>query len=300
MSALYNKGEGKGVDALLEVVHRLLENRGRWRAEAIERGLLHTPKPADIPAFLAVDGAVAEEPTLGLRLYSACAYGVTPEGEKVAVFDRESVAPSKRIRARMIALELALLARLLEEYPEAFALADGSRISHLSALSGAGMRAENWPQNLPPASWGKDVAQSLRLAVTSPRAVFVPKEESGPVQTRGVMGLLLEPGELYGPRPVKASLHLGGERYAKGVLRWYYALPSRNVVKLETLEDHPPLEVLAAVGARSGYRGTPSPLALADKLAKKGANLGLKVVRKHLLWKLPPEALMPLMGPYRS
>jgi hypothetical protein len=288
------------MDALLEVVHRLLENRDRWRAGAAQRGLLRTPKPADVPAFLAVDGAVAEEPTLGLRLYSACAYGITPEGEKVAVFDRESVAPSKKIRARMIALELALLSQLLEEYPEAFALADGSRISHLSALSGAGIKVENWPGNLPPASWGKNVAQSLQLAITSPRAVFVPKEESGPLQTRGVMGLLLEPGELYGPRPVKADLHLGGKRYANGVLRWYYALPSRNVVKLETLEDHPPIEVLAAIGTGSGSKGTPSPLALVDKLAKKGANLGLKLVKKHLLWKLPPEALMPLMGPYRS
>ncbi len=300
MFVQYNKVEEKGVNALLEVVHRLLENRGRWRAEATQRGLLRTPKPADIPAFLAVDGAVAEEPTLGLRLYSACAYGVTPEGEKVVAFDRESVAPSKEIKARMFALELALLSQLLEEYPETFALADGSRISHLSALSGAGMRVENWPKNLPPASWGKDVAQGLRFAITNPRAVFVPKEESGPVQTRGVIALLLEPGELYGPRPIKADLHLGGERYANRVLRWYYALPSRNVVKLETLEDHPPIEVLAAIGARSGYKGTPSPLALVDKLAKKGASLGLKVVRKHLLWKLPPEALMPLMGPYRS
>jgi len=288
------------VNALLKVVQRILENRDRWRAEAMRRGLLRIPKPADAPTFLAVDGAVAEEPTLGLRLYSACAYGITPEGEEVAVFDRESVAASKEIRPRMIALELALLSKLLEEYPEAFVLADGSRISHLSALSGAGMRVENWPKDLPPASWGKDVAQSLRLAITSPRAVFVPKEESGPLQTRGVMGLLLEPGELYGPRPVKADLHLGSERYANGVLRWYYALPSRNVVKLETLEDHPPIEVLAAIGARSGYRGTPSPLALVDRLAKKGADLGLKIVRKCLLWKLPPEALMPLMGPYRS
>jgi hypothetical protein len=300
LSVWYNKVERSGVDALLEVVHRLLENRDRWRAEAADRGLLSAPKPADTPAFSAVDGAVAEEPTLGLRLYSACAYGITPEGEKVAVFDRKSVAPPKKIRARMIALELALLSQLLEEYPEAFVLADGSRISHLSALSGAGMRAENWPEDLPPASWGKDVAQSLRTAITSPRAVFVPKEESGPVQTRGVIALLLEPGELYGPRPVKADLHLGSERYADGVLRWYYALPSRNVVKLETLVDHPPVEVLAAIGARSGYRGTPSPLALVDKLAKRGASLGLKLVRKHLLWKLPSEALMPLMGPYRS
>jgi hypothetical protein len=177
-------------------------------------------------------------------------------------------------------------------------LADGSRISHLSELSGAGIRVENWPKDLPPASWGKDVAQSLRLALTSPRAVFVPKKESGSVQTRGMMALLLEPGELYGPKPVRAKLYLGNERHE--VLRWYYMLPSGNVVKLETLQDHPPLEVLASMAARSGYRGTPSPLALVDKLAKKGAHIGLKIARKRLMWRLPPEALMPLLGPYRS
>jgi hypothetical protein len=177
-------------------------------------------------------------------------------------------------------------------------LADGSRISHLSELSGAGIRVDSWPEDLPPASWGKDVAQSLRLALTSPRAVFVPKKESGSVQTRGIMALLLEPGELYGPKPVRAKLYLGNERYE--VLRWYYMLPSRNVVKLETLQDHPPLEVLASMAARSGYEGTPSVLALADRLAKDGAIAGLKIARERLLRRLPPQALMPLLGPYRS
>jgi hypothetical protein len=287
-----------GMDALLEVIHRILENRDGWRVEALQRGLLRKPTPARALPLIAVDGAIAEEPTLGVRLYSACAYGLTPGGHAVPVFDSKNLGPAKKTKARMIALELALLSQLLEEYPEDFALADGSRISHLSELSGAGIRVENWPEDLPPASWGKDVAQSLRLALTSPRAVFVPKKESGSVQTRGMMALLLEPGELYGPKPVRAKLHLGNERYE--VLRWYYMLPSRNVVKLETLQDHPPLEVLASMAARSGYRGTPSPLALVDKLAKKGAHIGLKIARQRLMWRLPPEALMPLLGPYRS
>jgi hypothetical protein len=290
----------EGVSALLETVRRLLEGREKWRSAAREGGLLLKPKPAPVPALMAVDGAVAEQPTLGVRLYSACACGLTPRGERVSLFDPENVGPAKEVKARMIALELALLSALLEEYPEAFALADGSRISHLSALSAAGMRAKGWPKDLPPASWGKDVAQSLRLAVTSPRVVFVPKEESGPVQTRGVMALLLEPGELYGPRPIKADLHLGSERYAPEVLRWYYMLPSRNVVKLETLRDHPPAEVLAAIGARSGYEGVPSLLALADRLAKEGVRAGLKLARERLLRSLPPETLMPLLGPHRS
>jgi hypothetical protein len=290
----------EGVDALLETVHRLLEGRERWRAEAKRRGLLSAPKPVPVPALMAVDGAVAEQPTLGVRLYSACACGLTPSGKEVILYDGENVGSAKEVKARMIALELALLSALLEAYPEALALADGSRISHLSALSAAGMRAENWPKDLPPASWGRDVAQSLRLAITSPRAVFVPKEESGPVQTRGVMALLLEPGELYGPRPVEADLHLGSERYAPEVLRWYYMLPSRNVVKLETLRDHPPAEALAAIGAMSGYEGVPSLLVLADRLAKDRARAGLRLARECLLQSLPPETLMPLLGPYRS
>jgi hypothetical protein len=112
------------------------------------------------------------------------------------------------------------------------------------------------------------------------------------------MALLLEPGELYGPKPVRAKLYLGNERYE--VLRWYYRIPPGNVVKLETLQDHPPLEVLASMAARSGYEGTPSVLALADRLAKDGAIAGLKIARERLLRRLPPEALMPLLGPYRS
>jgi hypothetical protein len=243
---------------------------------------------------------VAEQPALGVRLYSACACGLTPFGEEVVLYDGENVGSAKEVKARMIALELALLSALLEAYPEALVLADGSRISQLSALSAAGMRAENWPKDLPPASWGRDVAQSLRLAITSSRAVFVPKEESGPVQTRGVMALLLEPGELYGPRPVKADLHLGSERYVPEVLRWYYMLPSRNVVKLETLRDHPPAEALAAIGAMSGYEGVPSLLVLADRLAKDRARAGLRLARERLLQSLPPETLMPLLGPCRS
>jgi hypothetical protein len=290
----------EGVNALLETVHQLLEGREKWRSAAREGALLLKPKPAPVPALMAVDGAVAEQPTLGVRLYSACACGLTPSGKEVVLFDGENVGSAKEVKARMIALELALLSALLEEYPEALALADGSRISHLSALSGAGMRAGDWPKDLPPASWGKDVARTLRLALTSPRAVFVPKEEPGPVQTRGVMALLLEPGELYGPRPVKADLHLGSERYAPEVLRWYYMLPSRNVVKLETLRGHPPVEVLAAIGARSGYEGIPSLLVLADRLAKDKARAGLRLAREHLLRSLPPETLMPLLGPYRS
>jgi hypothetical protein len=290
----------EGVNALLETVRQLLEGRERWRSAAREGGLLLKPKPAPVPALMAVDGAVAEQPTLGVRLYSACACGLTPSGKEVTLYDGENVGSAKEVKARMIALELALLSAFLEAYPEALALADGSRVSHLSALSTAGMRAENWPKDLPPASWGRDVAQSLRLAVTSPRAVFVPKEESGPVQTRGVMALLLEPGELYGPRPVKVDLHLGSERYAPEVLRWYYMLPSRNVVKLETSRDHPPAEVLAAIGAMSGYEGVPSVLVLADRLAKDRAGAGLRLARERLLQSLPPETLMPLLGPYRS
>jgi len=290
----------EGLNALLKTVHQLLEGRERWRTEAKRRGLLSAPKPAPVPALMAVDGAVAEQPTLGVRLYSACACGLTPFGKEVVLYDGENVGSAREVKARMIALEVVLLSALLEEYPEALALADGSRISHLSALSAAGMRAEGWPKDLPPASWGRDVAQSLRLALTSPRAVFVPKEESGAVQTRGVMALLLEPGELYGPRPVEADLHLGSERYAPEVLRWYYMLPSRNVVKLETLREHPPAEVLAAIGAGSGYEGVPSLLVLADRLAKDRARAGLRLARERLLKNLPPEALMPLLGPYRS
>jgi len=289
------------MDTLLEVIHRLLENRDKWRAEALQRGLLRKPTPARIPALIAVDGAIAEEPTLGVRLYSACACGLAREGRSVTLFDSRNLGPAKKNKARMIALELALLSQLLEEYPEDFALADGSRISHLSELSGAGMRVDSWPEDLPPASWGKDVAQSLRLAVTSPRAVFVPKEESGSVQTRGVMALLLEPGELYGPKPLKVDLHLGNEHYADRVFRWYYMLPFGNVVKLETLrEDEPPIEVLASMAARGGYEGTPSALALADKLAKDRATAGLEIARERLLRRLPPGTLIPILGPHRS
>jgi hypothetical protein len=289
------------MDALLEVIHQLLENRDKWRTEALQRGLLRKPTPARIPALIAVDGAIAEEPTLGVRLYSACAYGLTPDGRSASLFDSKNLGPTKKNKARMIALELALLSQLLEKYPEDFALADGSRISHLSELSGAGIRVDSWPEDLPPASWGKDVAQSLRLAITSPRAVFVPKEESGSVQTRGVMALLLEPGELYGPKPLKVDLHLGNERYAERVFRWYYMLPFGNVVKLETLrEDEPPIEVLASMAARGGYEGTPSVLALADRLAKDGAIAGLKIARERLLRRLPPGTFIPILGPYRS
>jgi hypothetical protein len=289
------------MDTLLEVIHRLLENRGKWRAEASQRGLLRKPTPAKIPALMAVDGAIAEEPTLGVRLYSACAYGLTPERRWMSLFDSKNLGPAKRNKARMIALELALLSQLLEEYPEHFALADGSRISHLSELSGAGIRVDSWPKDLPPASWGKDVAQSLRLAITSPRVVFVPKEESRSVQTRGVMALLLEPGELYGPKPLKVDLHLGDERYAEGVFRWYYMVSSGNVVKLETLrEDEPPIEVLASMAARSGYEGTPSVLAVADRFAKDGAIAGLNIARERLLKRLPPGTFIPILGPHRS
>ncbi len=289
------------MDALLEMIHQLLENRSKWRAEALERGLLRKPTPARIPGLIAVDGAIAEEPTLGVRLYSACACALTPEGRSVTLFDSRSLGPTKRNKARMIALELALLSQLLEKYPEHFALADGSRISHLSALSGAGMRVDRWPEDLPPASWGKDVAQSLRLAVTSPRAVFVPKEESGSVQTRGVMALLLEPGELYGPKLLKVDLHLGSERYADRVFRWYYMLPFGNVVKLETLrEDNPPIEVLASMAARGGYEGTPSVLAVVDRIAKDRAIAGLEIARERLLKRLPPGTLIPILGPHRS
>jgi len=289
------------MDTLLEVIHQLLENRDKWRAEALQRGHLRKPTPARIPGLIAVDGAIAEEPTLGVRLYSACAYGLTPEGRSVSIFDSKNLGPAKKNKARMIALELALLSQLLEKYPEHFALADGSRISHLSELSGAGIRADSWPEDLPPASWGKDVAQSLRLAIASPRVVFVPKEESGSVQTRGVMALLLEPGELYGPKPLKVDLHLGNERYAERVFRWYYMLPFGNVVKLETLrEDEPPIEVLASMAARGGYEGTPSVLALADKLAKDGAIAGLKIARERLLRRLPPGTFIPILGPHRS
>jgi len=289
------------MDKLVEMVHRLLENRDKWRVEASQRGLLRKPTPASIPALIAVDGAIAKEPALGVRLYSACAYGLLPDGRSVPLFDSKNLGSAKKIEVRMIALELALLSRLLEEYPEDFALADGSRISHLSELSGAGIRANSWPQDLPPASWGKDVAQSLRLAITSPRVVFVPKEESGSVQTRGVMALLLEAGELYGPKPFKVNLHLGNEHYAEKVFRWYYKLPFGNVVKLETLrEDEPSVEVLASMAARSGYEGTPSVLAIVDKLAKDGAIAGLKIARERLLRKLPPSSFIPILGPYRS
>jgi hypothetical protein len=293
--------EADDMDALLKVVHQLLENRSRWRAEALQRGLLRKPTLARIPGLMAVDGAIAEEPTLGVRLYSACAYGLTPQRRSVSLFDSRNLGPTKRNKARMIALELALLSQLLEDYPEHFALADGSRISHLSELSGAGIRVDNWPKDLPPASWGKDVAKSLRLAITSPRVVFVPKEEPGSMQTRGVMALLLERGELYGPKPLKVDLHLGSERYADRVFRWYYMLPSRNVVKLETLrEDEPPIEVLASMAVRGGYEGTPSALALVDRLAKDGAFARLQIARVRLLRRLPPGTLMPILGPHRS
>jgi hypothetical protein len=293
--------EVNDMDALLEVIHRLLENRGKWRAKASQRGLLRKPTPAKIPALMAVDGAIAEEPTLGVRLYGACAYGLTPEKRWVSLFDSRNLGPTKKNKARMIALELALLSQLLEKYPEDFALADGSRISHLSELSGAGIRVDSWPEDLPPASWGRDVAQSLRLAITSPRVVFVPKEESRSVQTRGVMALLLEPGELYGPKPLKVDLHLGNERYAERVFRWYYMVSSGNVVKLETLqEDEPPIEVLASMAARSGYEGTPSVLAVADRLAKDGAIAGLNIARERLLRRLPPGTFIPILGPHRS
>jgi hypothetical protein len=131
--------------------------------------------------------------------------------------------------------------------------------------------------------------------------VFVPKEESRSVQTRGVVALLLEPGELYGPKPLKVDLHLGNERYAERVFRWYYMVSSGNVVKLETLrEDEPPIEVLASMAARSGYEGTPSVLAVADRLAKDGAIAGLNIARERLLRRLPPGTFIPILGPHRS
>jgi hypothetical protein len=96
-----------GMDALLQVIHRILENRDGWRVEALQRGFLRTPTPARIPAFIAVDGAIAEEPTLRVMLYSACAYGLTPGGHAVPVFDSKNLGPAKKTKARMIALELA-------------------------------------------------------------------------------------------------------------------------------------------------------------------------------------------------
>jgi hypothetical protein len=72
----------------LKTVRQLLEGRERWRAEAKRRGLLSAPKPAPVPVLVVVDGAVAEQPTLGVRLYSACACGLTPSGKEVQTAER--------------------------------------------------------------------------------------------------------------------------------------------------------------------------------------------------------------------